>query len=101
MKKFLIGMLAMFMGLTVAMAQTPATPTAKKEVKTAKVKTEKKAATATPVASADTKLKKDGTPDKRYKENKNAATTSGPKKKDGTPDMRYKSNNKTAGKKKA
>lgn len=31
------------------------------------------------------KLKKDGTPDKRYKENKRL-------KKDGTPDRRYKSN---------
>ena len=32
----------------------------------------------------ETKLKKDGTPDKRYKENKHL-------KKDGTPDKRYKS----------
>lgn len=35
-------------------------------------------------------LKKDGTPDKRYKNN--AAT--GPLKKDGTPDLRYKANKK-------
>ena len=34
-------------------------------------------------------LKKDGTPDKRYKSNK---TPEGPLKKDGTPDLRYKSN---------
>ena len=34
-------------------------------------------------------LKKDGTPDKRFKENK---TPKGPLKKDGTPDMRYKAN---------
>lgn len=33
----------------------------------------------------DRKMKKDGTPDKRYKENKHV-------KKDGTPDMRYKEN---------
>ena len=33
-------------------------------------------------------LKKDGTPDKRYKENKQHL------KKDGTPDMRYKENKK-------
>jgi hypothetical protein len=32
-------------------------------------------------------LKKDGTPDKRYKENKNQHL-----KKDGTPDKRYKEN---------
>jgi hypothetical protein len=36
-------------------------------------------------AGPTTKTKKDGTPDKRYKENKNL-------KKDGTPDMRYKEN---------
>ncbi|TLV03771.1 hypothetical protein [Dyadobacter luticola] len=35
--------------------------------------------------SENKKLKKDGTPDKRYSENKNL-------KKDGTPDKRYKSN---------
>lgn len=40
-------------------------------------------------------LKKDGTPDKRFKENK---TPKGPLKKDGTPDKRYKAN-KTAKKK--
>lgn len=42
-------------------------------------------------------LKKDGTPDMRYAENK--ANAAGPKKKDGTPDMRY-SQNKNAPKKK-
>ena len=36
-------------------------------------------------------LKKDGTPDMRYKENK---TPKGPLKKDGTPDMRYSANKK-------
>jgi hypothetical protein len=40
-------------------------------------------------------MKKDGTPDKRYKENKTTTvTTTGPTKKDGTPDMRYKTNKK-------
>lgn len=37
------------------------------------------------VASTGMKMKKDGTPDKRYKENKHL-------KKDGTPDKRYKTN---------
>lgn len=87
MKKLLTGLLALFMGLSVTMAQTPAT--AKKEAQAAKTKTEQTA----------TKTKKDGTPDMRYKENK-AATAPGPKKKDGTPDLRYKANNKDAGKKK-
>lgn len=36
--------------------------------------------------------KKDGTLDKRYKENKTSTTVAGPTKKDGTPDMRYKAN---------
>jgi len=39
-------------------------------------------------ASNGVVLKKDGTPDKRYK----STTAAGPLKKDGTPDMRYKSN---------
>lgn len=66
-----------------------------------------------------THLKKDGTPDKRFKDNKanaptaptkqdgtsgakykaNNAPTGSAEKKDGTPDMRYKANKKTAGKK--
>jgi hypothetical protein len=37
-------------------------------------------------------LKKDGTPDKRYKKSKTEVT--GPLKKDGTPDKRYKANKK-------
>ncbi|MEO6916690.1 MAG: hypothetical protein ABI151_14575 [Chitinophagaceae bacterium] len=37
-------------------------------------------------------MKKDGSPDKRYKENKMTEPVVGPKKKDGTPDMRYKNN---------
>jgi hypothetical protein len=41
-------------------------------------------ATVSPSGQA-TKTKKDGTPDKRYKENQK-------RKKDGTPDMRYKEN---------
>lgn len=41
--------------------------------------------------------KKDGTPDMRYKENKNKKDTvkaKGPLKKDGTPDKRFKANKK-------
>ncbi|WP_428329701.1 hypothetical protein [Mucilaginibacter sp.] len=41
-------------------------------------------------------LKKDGTPDKRFKANKKPA---GPLKKDGTADMRYKANKKATPKK--
>jgi hypothetical protein len=50
-----------------------------------------KAATSTKSATT-VHLKKNGTPDKRYKENK---TTTVHLKKDGTPDMRYKENKKT------
>ncbi len=42
-------------------------------------------------------IKKNGTPDKRFKENK---TPKGPVTKSGKPDMRYKANNPNAGKKK-
>ena len=42
-------------------------------------------------SSAGVVLKKDGTPDKRYK-NAPSAAAAGPLKKDGTPDKRYKAN---------
>ena len=55
----------------------------------AQTATTKKAATST------TKTKKDGTPDKRFKENKAAAKQETKHlKKDGTPDKRYKENQK-------
>ncbi|MGI4021553.1 MAG: hypothetical protein ACRYFA_08615 [Janthinobacterium lividum] len=42
-------------------------------------------------------IKKDGTPDKRFKANQAAKpTTAGPMKKDGTPDQRYKANKSVA-----
>lgn len=79
MKKFLTGIFALLMAATVSVAQTPV-KSAKKE----KPATEQKAA-----GDTTKRLKKDGTPDKRFKENK---STEGPKKKDGTPDKRYKQN---------
>ena len=48
---------------------------------------------------AKPKLKKDGTPDMRYAENKKnkvADKPAGPVKKDGTPDMRHKANKQAA-----
>ncbi|XZF12625.1 hypothetical protein ACTHGU_12620 [Chitinophagaceae bacterium MMS25-I14] len=70
-------------------AQTPQTQPAQKTT------TVKKTSTTT----TKQHLKADGTPDKRYKENKTTktttTTTTGPTKKDGTPDMRYKSNKQT------
>ena len=66
-------------------AVTKVTPV-KKEVKTVAV--------AKPVINTNiaTPLKKDGTPDKRFKTKTDVAK--GPLKKDGTPDMRYKANKK-------
>lgn len=86
MKNLLTTLLLTF-GIGMATAQaTPAATATKKQV----TKTEKKAKTveakAAKVANTpDVKMKKDGTPDKRYKANKTL-------KKDGTPDKRYKAN---------
>ncbi len=52
-------------------------------------------------AENPSKMKKDGTKDKRFKENKEpkaeGAKPAGPMKKDGTPDKRYKANKETKG----
>ncbi|MCF6133131.1 hypothetical protein [Flavobacterium wongokense] len=48
-----------------------------------------KKAAAKPATETKAPLKKDGTPDKRYKENQ---APKAPLKKDGTPDKRYKEN---------
>jgi hypothetical protein len=81
MKKLLMIASLVLASVGIGFAQTtPAAP--------AKSKTEK---TAKPAAGP---TKKDGTPDMRYKANKDAgkAAPAGPTKKDGTPDMRYKAN---------
>lgn len=50
---------------------------------------------AAPTQQATGKTKKDGTPDMRYKENKDAAKPATKHlKKDGTPDKRYSENKK-------
>ncbi|SHK27873.1 hypothetical protein [Epilithonimonas mollis] len=85
--KNLLTALLLTLGVGVATAQTTAPAATKKQTQ----KTEKKAtksieAQAAKVANTpDVKMKKDGTPDKRYKANKML-------KKDGTPDKRYKAN---------
>jgi hypothetical protein len=121
MKKVLIALIALI-GLNVSgMAQAAAAPVKKAEdkMKTVPAKTTatpakvvempkslsktpaaaekpKVAAAQTPAvkpaAASPVTLKKDGTPDKRFK------TATGPEKKDGTPDMRYKKNKKTKSK---
>ncbi|GAB1463298.1 hypothetical protein [Pedobacter sp. UBA4863] len=91
MKKLLtLAAIALF-GLSTTFAQT---------VTTVK-QTPKKTTVTTKTKSTSVKLKADGTPDMRYKENKAVkANIAGPKKKDGTADMRYKAN-KAAAKKKS
>ncbi len=85
MKKVLATLLAVACFATASFAQPK---------KTEKAKVEVKKEAAAPVKKEATKLKADGTPDKRFKENKAAtpATPAGPTKKDGTLDMRYKAN---------
>ncbi len=81
-------LLALVMILTLAGASMAQTTPAKNQDK----KQEKKEVPAG--KSGNVHLKKDGTPDKRYKENKVHADSVVHKKKDGTPDMRYKENKK-------
>ncbi|MCJ8152546.1 hypothetical protein MKJ01_02075 [Chryseobacterium sp. SSA4.19] len=89
MKKLLSAM-SVILGLGFATAQQTAPAkkaAAPQTVKTAKTtKPAAMAATEKPAtAPATAKMKKDGTPDKRYNANKHL-------KKDGTPDKRYKAN---------
>lgn len=97
MKKLLIAF-AMLLGVSsFATAQTPAAAQATKPAATksatakpAAKAAEKPAAKPAATASNGVVLKKDGTPDKRYKN-----APAGPLKKDGTPDKRYKANKKS------
>jgi hypothetical protein len=83
LSSLLLALMLMVSGVTFAQTATKPAPKPKAATTESKpaVKKETKATTTAP-------MKKDGTPDKRYKENKKM-------KKDGTPDKRYKEN-KTA-----
>ena len=88
MKKFLTA-LSLVLGLGLASAQQVTSASAAQQVPPAKTRTavvtkETKTAPAA-VENYGMKMKKDGTPDKRYKANQHL-------KKDGTPDKRYKGN---------
>ena len=93
MKKFICILMSLLIMGAASFAQNKE---AKKSVKkTTTTTTTTKEPQAKPAPG--TKLKKDGTPDMRYKENKAAAKpAAGPMKKDGTPDMRHKANKKDA-----
>ena len=74
-------------------AKPAAKPVAKAATPAKAYKPAAKAATPAAVPATDkngTVLKKDGTPDKRYKDARPVAK--GPLKKDGTPDKRFKEN---------
>ncbi len=111
MKNLLI-VLVLFFGFSVmGIAQDATKPAKKEQAKTkvaapAKKAEAKKAEAAKPIKAEAKKeavkpsgLKKDGTPDKRFKANE-TKPAAGPLKKDGSPDMRYKAN-KDKGKEKA
>lgn len=83
MKNLKVWMLLAFLTVAGPLFAQTATPQTEKD-KTAAVKT-KKDGTPDKRYAENKKLKKDGTPDKRYSENKNL-------KKDGTPDKRFKAN---------
>ena len=86
MKKFLAGLMTLVMVISLSLGSVSNVNAQKKA---AKVKSDSTATTS--------HTKKDGTPDKRFKENKATTATpapAGPTKKDGTPDKRYKANKK-------
>jgi len=92
MKRLILAALVLLLGTGVGFAQqAPAkthqtkTKHVKKEATAAKTKASASTtqATTASAATASTPVKKDGTPDKRYKQNKHL-------KKDGTPDKRFK-----------
>ncbi len=93
MKKIFSLLVALSLFGAVTFAQKPSDAKAKPTTQVVKPdvkKSEKKEVKKAPL------VKKDGTPDKRFKENKEAkpAPAAGPLKKDGTPDKRYKANKK-------
>jgi microcystin-dependent protein len=98
MKKLIIAALLVAGSFGFANAQTKQKTVPKKPA-TAMVAS-KNATTTSAVKAKDGKtssavhVKADGTPDKRFKENKTTVKTAGPLKKDGTPDKRYKANKK-------
>lgn len=89
MKKLLSFLLVAALSASVGLAQTQAKKAKGKKAPDPAMEQ----ADHSKVSTASGPMKKDGTPDKRYKANKEAdKPVTGPKKKDGTPDMRYKAN---------
>lgn len=94
-----MGMFALLVSASVALAQAPAEKHGKEKAAHRSEKPGPKAQRP-PLDSATGKpLKKDGTPDKRFRDNKEKKDTAhhGPLKKDGTPDKRFKENKERKG----
>lgn len=98
MKKIITALLIFIGTFAFMSANAQQKKPAKKSTVTAKAKTsQKKVEFKKPETTGKTMMKKNGTPDMRYKANKEAAKKSaGPLKKNGTPDMRYKANKEKA-----
>lgn len=104
MKKILIALCFLVGSTTLVNAQTTKKVEKKSDVKTSEVKaspasnsTVLQVTTVKKKEASKSKIhtKADGTPDKRFKENKTTTVeTKGPVKKDGTLDKRYKVNKK-------
>lgn len=92
MKRLLIAILLFAGSFGYANAQTIQHKSKKKETASATTANNKTAKVEK--STSTTHLKANGTPDKRYKENKATTKAEGPMKKNGTPDMRYKANKK-------
>jgi hypothetical protein len=94
MKKIFIAILMTIASISFANAQTAKKSTQKKTTTASTATTNAVTSKSTKVEKTGTHLKKDGTADKRFKENKTKTVAAGPMKKNGTPDMRYKANKK-------
>jgi hypothetical protein len=100
MKRLLFGLFVVIGFSTTGFAQsvtvTSTDKVTKKQNVAANNKTApvKKESSTKPATSATMAVKKDGTLDMRYKENKDAKKNKPHLKKDGSPDMRYKGNKK-------
>lgn len=96
MKKIVTGVLAFLMGATIAVAQQPATSTPEKQKAEHRAEKPGQKAHKPAIDSTGRPMKKDGTPDKRFRENQEnkdgKQQPQGPVKKDGTPDKRFKDN---------
>lgn len=99
MKKILIPILTLLLSFTIASSNAQAPRTAQTNqaapARSTQAKTTENKAPAKE-HKEEAKMKKDGTPDMRYKENKNGAKPAETKhlKKDGTPDKRFSENKK-------